>query len=75
MDVASTLECHLRPLQDSGGVSQYFLTGHLKGELFGGEFDKIKQATDYANEIVKEALDNTRGTEWVEQHIPKLIRY
>jgi len=54
--------------------SQYFLTGYLKGELFGGEFDKIKQATDYANEIVKEALDNNRGTEWVEQHIPKLIK-
>lgn len=54
--------------------SQYFLTGYLKGELFGGEFDKIKQATDYANEIVKEAIDNNRGTEWVEQHIPKLIK-
>jgi hypothetical protein len=54
--------------------SQYFLTGYLKGELFGGEFDKIKQATDYANEIVKEALDNNRGTEWVERHIPKLIK-
>jgi hypothetical protein len=54
--------------------SQYFLTGYLKGELFGGEFDKIKRAVDYANEILKEALDNNHGTEWVEQHIPKLIK-
>jgi hypothetical protein len=54
--------------------SQYFLTGYLKGELFGSEFDKVKKASDYANEIVKEALDNNHGTEWVEQHIPKLIK-
>jgi len=54
--------------------SQYFLTGYLKGELFGSEFDKVKKATDYANEIVKEAIDYNLGTEWVEQHIPKLIK-
>jgi hypothetical protein len=54
--------------------SQYFLTGYLKGELFGSEFDKVKKATDYANEIVKEAIDSNLGTEWVEQHIPKLIK-
>ncbi|HXV46868.1 MAG TPA: VWA domain-containing protein [Nitrososphaera sp.] len=54
--------------------SQYFLTGYLKGELFGGEFEKVKRACDYANEVVKEALDNNYGTEWVEQHIPKLIK-
>ena len=54
--------------------SQYFLTGYLKGELFGSEFDKVKKATDYANEIVKEALDNNYDTNWMEQHIPKLIK-
>lgn len=54
--------------------SQYFLTGYLKGELFGGEFDRVKNATDYANEIVKEAVDNNYGSEWIEQHIPKLIK-
>jgi hypothetical protein len=54
--------------------SQYFLTGYLKGELFGGEFDKVKRATDYANEIVKEAIDNNYGTDWIERHIPKLIK-
>jgi hypothetical protein len=54
--------------------SQYFLTGYLKGELFGGEFDKVKRAADYANEIVKEAIDNNYDTNWIEQHIPKLIK-
>jgi hypothetical protein len=54
--------------------SQYFLTGYLKGELFGSESDKVKKATDYANEIVKEAIDNNYDTNWMEQHIPKLIK-
>src|ERR687885_486176 len=54
--------------------SQYFLTGYVKGELFGGEFDKVKKAADYADEIVKEAIDNDYSTIWIEQHIPKLIK-
>jgi hypothetical protein len=54
--------------------SQYFLTGYLKGELFGGEFDKVKRAADYASEVIKEAIDNNYGTSWIEQHIPKLIK-
>jgi hypothetical protein len=54
--------------------SQYFLTGYLKGELFGGEFDKVKKAADFANEIVKEAIDNNYDTNWMEQHIPQLIK-
>ncbi|HEX2615768.1 MAG TPA: VWA domain-containing protein, partial [Nitrososphaera sp.] len=54
--------------------SQYFLTGYLKGELFGAEFDRVKGASDYANEIVKEAVENNYGTDWIEQHIPKLVK-
>lgn len=54
--------------------SQYFLTCYLKGELFGGEFDRVKNASDYANEVVEEAIDAGYTTDWVEQHIPKLIK-
>jgi hypothetical protein len=54
--------------------SQYFLTGYLKGELFGGEFEKVKSASDYASQIVQDAIQNERGTDWIEQHIPKLIK-
>ena len=54
--------------------SQYFLTGYVKGELFGGEMEKVQMAADYANEVVKEAIEGGRGTEWVEQQIPKLIK-
>ena len=35
--------------------SQYFLTGYLKGELYGGEFERVKKASDFANNVVTEA--------------------
>ena len=54
--------------------SQYFLTGYVKGELFGGEMEKVQKATDYANELVQEAIADGHGTEWMEQHMPKLIK-
>ena len=53
--------------------SQYFLTGYIKGELFGGETEKVQKATDYANELVSEAVANGHGTGWMERHVPKLI--
>jgi hypothetical protein len=54
--------------------SQYFLTGYLKGELYGGEFERVKKASDFANNIVTEAIDNNYTTEWIEQHISELIK-
>ncbi|HVX02680.1 MAG TPA: VWA domain-containing protein [Nitrososphaera sp.] len=54
--------------------SQYFLTGYARGELFGGEMEKVQNAVAFANEVIKEALDNGYGTEWVEQQVPKLIK-
>ncbi len=54
--------------------SQYFLTGYVKGELFGGEMERVQKATDYANEIMKDAIDNNYGTDWIKQHVPKLIK-
>src|SRR5215212_4388669 len=54
--------------------SQYFLTGYMKGELYGGEFERVKKASDFANNIVIEAIDNNYKTESIEQHIPQLIK-
>jgi hypothetical protein len=54
--------------------SQYFLTGYLKGELYGSEFDRVKKASDFANYIIQEAIKNNYKTEWIEQHIPQLIK-
>jgi hypothetical protein len=54
--------------------SQYLLTGYVKGELFGSELDRVQKAVTFGNEIVKEALDNNLGTNWLERHIPKIIK-
>jgi hypothetical protein len=54
--------------------SQYFLTGYIKGELFGSEFNRVKTSSDFANSIVEQAIKDNHGTNWIEQHIPKLIK-
>lgn len=54
--------------------SQYFLTGYIKGELYGSEYDRMKNASDFANHIVQEAIENNYGTAWIEQYIPQLIK-
>ena len=58
----------------SEAFSQYFLTGYLKGELYGGEFERVKKASEFANNIVIESIDNNYKTEWIEQHISQLIK-
>lgn len=54
--------------------SQYFLTGYLKGELYGNDFEKVKKASSFANEIVHDAIKNDYHTDWIERHIPLLIK-
>jgi von Willebrand factor type A domain len=54
--------------------SQYFLTGYIKGELFSNEFNKVRNSADFANTIVEQAIKNNHGTNWIEQHIPRLIK-
>ena len=54
--------------------SQLLLTGYIKGELFGGELERVKNAVDYARKIVSEALAGSYDTTWVEQHVPKIIK-
>ena len=54
--------------------SQYFLTGYIKGELYGSEYERVKKASDLANHIVQEAIKNNYGTDWIEQYIPQLIK-
>lgn len=54
--------------------SQYFLTGFVKGELYGNEFEKIKKASELANKAIEDAIVNNYSTEWIEQWIPKLLK-
>jgi hypothetical protein len=54
--------------------SQYLLTGYIKGELFGGELERVNKAVDFANAVVKDALYNNRSTDWIEQQVPQIVK-
>ncbi len=54
--------------------SQYFLTGYLKGELYGNDLEKVKRASTFANEVVDEAISKHYDTRWIEKQIPPLIK-
>src|ERR687898_1686769 len=54
--------------------SQYFLTGSLKGELFGNEFTKIQHAADVAQNILRDAIENNQGTNSIEKRIPEILK-
>jgi hypothetical protein len=73
---------HSRPLLNTmygkakvaEAFAQYFLTGYLKGELFGSDLEHVRQAVDFANALIEEALANDYGTDWLEQKVPKIIK-
>jgi hypothetical protein len=54
--------------------SQYFLTGYLKGELYGSLFDKVKNGSELANTVVLQGVNNNYDTRWIEQHIPQILK-
>ncbi len=54
--------------------SQYFLMGDIKGEINPSQFEKIVKATEFAKEVVKEALERNYNTEWLEKKIPEIIK-
>ena len=54
--------------------SQYFLTGYVKGELFGSESDRVQDAANVARELINESIKKNHKTEWIEHQIPKIIK-
>jgi hypothetical protein len=38
--------------------SQFFLTGFVKGEIYGGENERIQRASEYAQNIIKDYVKN-----------------
>jgi hypothetical protein len=54
--------------------SQYFLTGSLKGELFGNEFTRVQRGAELAKKILNDAIEMNKGTDYIEQRIPALLR-
>ncbi|MGI0010542.1 MAG: VWA domain-containing protein, partial [Nitrosopumilaceae archaeon] len=54
--------------------SQYFLMGDIKGEVNPSQFEKIVKATEFAKEVVREAIEKNHDTEWLEKKIPEIIK-
>ena len=52
---------------------QYFLFGDVKGEIQPSHFERVVKASDFAKEILDEALKNDYNTEWIEKYIPKIL--
>jgi len=38
--------------------SQFFLTGFVKGEIYGGENDRVQRASEYAQNVINEYIKN-----------------
>jgi hypothetical protein len=56
------------------GFSQFFLTGSVKGELYGNEFARVQRGVDLAHRILEDAISNNKGTVWIEKRIPELVK-
>ena len=53
---------------------QCLITGYIKGELFGAEFDRVTEAVKYSNIILEEALSSKYRTKWIENHVSRIIK-
>jgi hypothetical protein len=56
------------------GFSQFFLTGSVKGELYGNEFARVQRGVDLAHRILEDAISNNKGTVSIEKRIPELVK-
>ena len=53
---------------------QYFIMGDIKGEIQPNQFEKIVNASRFANKVVIEALTKNYSTEWIEKKIPEILK-
>lgn len=86
------LSWHNRPLLNTlrgkdkviEAFSQFFLTGFIKGELYGGENERVTKASEYAQNTIKEfvlmikdisvAQDTSKLQKWLEKETRQIIR-
>ncbi|MBT8243470.1 MAG: VWA domain-containing protein [Nitrosopumilus sp.] len=53
---------------------QYFMFGVIKGEMQASNFEKIKKASVFAKQIVKQAISENHGTDWIEKNVSQIIK-
>ena len=54
--------------------SQHFLTGYMKGEVFGSEFERIIEASQYATKCIEEAILKKYDTQWIYEKVNEIIK-
>tara|TARA_Y100000590_G_scaffold74719_1_gene82505 strand:+ start:469 stop:2034 length:1566 start_codon:yes stop_codon:yes gene_type:complete len=52
---------------------QFFLFGDIKGEIQSSHYERVVKASDFAKEILDEALEDNHSTIWIEKYIPKIL--
>ena len=86
------LSWHNKPLLNSlhgknkvlEAFSQFFLTGYIKGELYGGENERVISASDYAHDILRDYIkkfklnnktfDPIKDQKWLEYETRQIIK-
>ncbi len=86
------LSWHNKPLLNSlhgknkvlEAFSQFFLTGYIKGELFGGENERVINAANYAHDILRDYIkkfkinnktfDPIEDQKWLEYETRQIIK-
>jgi hypothetical protein len=53
---------------------QYFRNGMVKGDVDSHMLDIVEEAASFAHNIVKESVQNNHKTDWIEKHIPILLK-
>lgn len=54
--------------------AQYFRGGWINGDPSEHLLSIIKRATEYANDVIEEAIEKGHKTDWLEKHVPKLLK-
>lgn len=64
--------------------SQFFLTGYMKGELYGGENERVVKASGYAHNVIKDYIikfklnnktyDSIKDQKWLEYETRQIIK-
>ncbi len=54
--------------------SQYLRTGWVKGDVDPNVLAMVEEAAEFAHSIVEESIRNGHKTDWLETHVPKLLK-
>ena len=53
---------------------QYFMFGAIKGEIPPNQFEQIKKASIFAQQIVSKAINENYDTDWLEKNVSEIIK-